>query len=137
MNDSTFKVCDLCGNTAGPGRNIKHNVDCPNHPDAIDDTPQPEPVASNVASFALAKADKGSKPNEHPALAALDLARDWVREANLTPTHCIVFLARANEDGSDGIKFFQSGDYRSHAQTGMVIEGLDMMRSTGTYYQGD
>lgn len=131
------KFCDLCGGISSLADNtIRHDPNCPNHPDAIDDTPV-EPVASNVASFALAKADKGSKPNEHPALAALDLARDWVREANLTPTHCIVFLARANKDGSDGIKFFQSGDYRSHAQTGMVIEGLDMMRSTGTYYQGD
>lgn len=130
------KFCDVCGGIPSLADNaIRHDPNCPNHPDAIDDTPQP--VASNVASFSLARANAGSKPKDHPALAALDLARDWVRESNLTPTHCIVFLARANEDGSDGIKFFQSGDYRSHAQTGMVIEGLDMMRSTGTYFEGD
>lgn len=131
------KSCDLCGGTWNvEDHAIRHAPQCPNHADAIDDTPV-EPVASNITSFSLARANAGSKPKDHPALAALDLARDWVRESNLTPTHCIVFLARANEDGSDGIKFFQSGDYRSHAQTGMVIEGLDMMRSTGTYYEGD
>lgn len=98
MTDEQFKVCDLCGNTAGPGRNIKHNVDCPNHPDALD---------------------------------ALQLARDWAEREERTPTHVVVFMATAHEGGGDGIKFFQSGDYRAHAQVGMVIEGLDLLRGSG------
>lgn len=111
---------------------IVHVSTCPLSPSYVE-----PPAASNVASFALAKADKGSKPAEHAVTDALDLARDWIRENARTPSHIIVFLARANEDGSDGIKYFQSGIYRSHAQVGMVIEGLEMMRGVGTYYEGD
>lgn len=128
------KFCEVCGGLPSVADlTIRHDPSCPNHPDAIDDTPT-EPIAppaGNVKSFALARAEKGAMPKSFPALDALQLARDWAEREERTPIHVVVFMATAHEGGGDGIKFFQSGDYRAHAQVGMVIEGLDLLRGSG------
>lgn len=81
MTDEQFKVCDLCGNTAGPGRNIKHNVDCPNHPDAIDDTPQdagkPLEIGNRQRPVAVASSDEHRflEPNRFAKCQSCGIAR--------------------------------------------------------------
>lgn len=133
------KFCDVCGGVASVSDMvIRHDPNCPNHADAIDDTPV-EPIRTTdggmqggtVKSLALARAQKGATPEMSPAMQALDIARDWVRESGIEPAHVIVFIAREYEEGADGIKYFQTGSYRPHAQVGMVIEGLDILRGSG------
>lgn len=126
------RVCDLCGaHAVGDELEIEHTPNCPNHRDAVDDTPQS--FGGNVASFALARADKGSKPREHRPEDALDLARAWIEQCGPedVPQHIIVFLGRTNSDNSSGTKYFQTGSFSSHGQVGLVIEGLDMLRDSG------
>lgn len=124
----TAKFCDFCNGVSHDGGKTDHEEACPLNPDNI---PPNEPVASNLRSIGLARANRGAYPGSVPAMAALDLARDWVRESGINPDHVIVFLASQQPDGADGIKFFQSGSYRPHAQTGMIHAGLDMMHGSG------
>lgn len=135
------KSCDLCGGQMNlEDHAIRHApecpnhpdaIECPNHPDAIDDTPEPPAVASNVASFALARADKGTKPREHRPEDALDLARAWIAECPTPPDHIIVFMGRTNSDNSSGTKYFQTGTFSAHGQVGLIIEGMEMLRNSG------
>lgn len=105
------------------GEVIRHRNGCPHA----------TPVASNIADFNLARADRGTKPREHAVEDALDLARAWMKECGPEnqPDHIIVFLGRTNRDNSSGTKYFQTGTFSSHAQVGLVYEGLDMLRHSG------
>lgn len=127
------RFCEICGaHAVGDEPTIEHTPHCPNNRDAIDDTPV-EPVASNVTSFTLARADRGSKPREHKVADALDLAREWMRLCGPEnqPDHIIVFLGRTNGDNSSGTKYFQTGSFSPHAQVGLVHEALDLLRNGG------
>lgn len=122
------RYCDICGgNPNFAEQTIVHRTDCPHHPDAIDDTPQPVP--SNVASFSLAKAVR-SRPREHGAMEALALAREWI-ETYGPADHVIVFIGKTNDDNSSGTKYFQTGSFSAHAQAGLIVEGMDMLRNSG------
>lgn len=138
------KFCEACGGIASDvDMSIRHDPNCPNHPDAIDDTPIDPALlgpssrviqqGGNVVGLALARVDTGAAkwPDDCPAMAALDMARDWVRKSGKNPDHVIVFLGKQTDDGADGIKFFQTGTYRSYAQVGMVHAGLDAMNQSG------
>lgn len=103
------------------------------HVDHEDNCPAKPVPDGRVVSFALARADKGSKPREHRPADALDLARAWLEEAGEEnqSQHIIVFLGRTNSDNSSGTKYFQTGSFSCHAQVGLVIEGLEMLRDSG------
>jgi hypothetical protein len=127
------RICDMCQARADDANmKIIHETDCPNHPDAVDDTPI-EQWPTNVTDFALARADKGSKPREHRPADALDLARAWMEKCgpDNQPDHIIIFLGRTHSDNSSGTKYFQTGNFGCHAQVGLVWEGLELLRSTG------
>lgn len=112
---------------------ITHNPNCPLSPSYRETErmiAKPAPVASNVASLRLARVDKGTHPRDYPAMEALDMARDWIREAGQGVDHIIVFLGRTNGDNSSGTKYFQSGSFSAHAQVGLVYEALDLLRNS-------
>lgn len=93
---------------------------------------RPAPVASNIADFALARADRGSRPRDHKADDALALARAWMDECGPEnqPDHIIVFMGRTTGDNGSGTKYFQTGSFSPHAQVGLVYEALDLLRNS-------
>lgn len=122
------RICDICrAHAVGDEQEIEHTPNCPHNPNR-----PAQPSDDRVVSFALARADKGSKPREHRPEDALDLARAWIEESGLeAPDHIIVFIGRTNGDNSSGTKYFQTGSFSPHAQVGLVYEGLDMIRESG------
>lgn len=134
MTNSQFPTgqeCAICGGVYNLyADRVYHAPTCPNFV-ALDAVEPSKP--SNVASFALARADRGSKPREHKPADALDLAREWMEQCgpDNQPDHIIVFMGRTNSDNSSGTKYFQTGNFSAHAQVGLVYEGLDMLRGSG------
>jgi hypothetical protein len=117
-------ICRYCDHRFLVGSDhVEHEANCPAKP----------VLGDNVKSLALARIDTGKAqwPDDCPAMSALDMARDWVRKSGKNPDHVIVFLGKQTEDGADGVKFFQTGTYRSYAQVGMVHAGLDAMNQSG------
>lgn len=130
-----FKVCDLCGNTAGPGRNIKHNTDCPNHPDAIDDTPVEPAAPARVASIGSARFDRAVHAEDVTPRDAVVAALEWIDACtpDEKPTHVIVMIGKDTLEfkTASGTKFFQAGTYRHHAQMGLCLEVMHRIRESG------
>lgn len=133
------KSCDLCGGTMNlEDHAIRHAVDCPNHPDAIDDTPV-EPIArpapARVASMAAARFDRAVHPEELTGRDALVAALDWwdACPPDDKPTHVIVLVGRdtPGQMTGSGTKFFQGGTYRHHAQMGLCLEAMHKIRESG------
>lgn len=86
----------------------------------------PDPIDFNSKRFA-AKED----PAEHSPLAALDAAREWYQNSEHKPDHIIVLLGRTTENNGSGTKYMQAGKYPHHAQMGLLLEGIDMIRGSG------
>lgn len=119
-------LCPGCDGAMDFANNIfRHSSGCP-----LNQVGRKNP--NIVVSLGLARADAGTKPREHKPTDALDLARAWIEESGLeAPDHIIVFLGRTNSDNSSGTKYFQTGSFSSHAQVGLVYEGLDLLRNSG------
>lgn len=134
------RVCDLCGGTWNvEDHAIRHAPQCPNHADAIDDTPV-EPIRpAPVASIAKARFEKASADDRKPEHAlprdALVVALDYVdsHAPGEGPTHIMVLIGRdAPENrGASGTTFYQAGTYRHHAQMGLCLEAMHMIRESG------
>lgn len=133
------KFCDVCGGIASEADlSIRHDPNCPNHPDAIDDTPV-EPIArpapAPVASLASARFDRAVHPEELTGRDALVAALDWwdACPPDEKPTHVIVMIGRdtPGKTTASGTKFFQAGTYRHHAQMGLCLEAMHQIRESG------
>jgi hypothetical protein len=134
------KYCSLCGAEAKYGEEFKHRLDCPNHPDAIDDTPV-EPIVKldnhsrPVASIGAARFDRATHPEEVSPRDALTAALDWVDglHDDDPATHIIVLIGRdtPEKQTASGTKFFQAGTYRHHAQMGLCLEAMHLIRESG------
>lgn len=131
------KFCDLCGGIPSLADNtIRHDPNCPNHPDAIDDTPvEPIRTAAPVASLASARFDRATHPEELTGRDALVAALAWWDScpADEKPTHVIVMIGRdtPGKTTASGTKFFQAGTYRHHAQMGLCLEAMHQIRESG------
>jgi hypothetical protein len=79
-------------------------------------------------SFTARRFDKNSDPAAHDPITALIVAREWIEQQENGPDHVIVFVGRTTEDGASGTKYFQAGQYPCHAQIGLIVEGLCMLR---------
>lgn len=70
-------------------------------------------------------------PAEFDPVTALDAAREWIEQCEEKPHHVIVLTGRVLKDGGCGTRFFQAGQYKYHAQIGLVHEGAQMIRDNG------
>lgn len=84
-----------------------------------------------ISSLQMARWHKESDPAAHAPTMALDAAYEAIRSGENSPDHIIVLFGRDAEDGGSGCRFFQAGKYKYHAQTGLLMEGLLMVRGDG------
>jgi hypothetical protein len=82
-------------------------------------------------SFIAHRFNKIGDPSAHDPVSALVVAQEWIAQQENKPHHVIVFVGRTTEDGSSGTKYFQAGNYPAHAQIGLCMEGMLMLRGSG------
>lgn len=86
----------------------------------------------NVSSLKVARFHKNRNPDAHEPVAALDAAYAWIKElGDAKPDHIIVAVGRVNEDGN-GTRYFQAGSFRYHAQIGLMLESIHLMREAAS-----
>lgn len=84
-----------------------------------------------VVDFAVARFHANGNTGAHDPITALDAAREWIEQCEEKPHHVIVLTGRVLEDESCGTRFFQAGQYKYHAQMGLLMEGMSMIRDNG------
>lgn len=132
------RFCEICGGAGYDMVNDKiiHRPECPNHPDAIDDTPI-EPIVraatAPVASIASARFDRAVHCEDVSPRDAIVAALEWVDKAEAKPAHVIVMIGQdtPGKATASGTKFFQAGTYRHHAQMGLCLEAMHLIRESG------
>lgn len=94
-------------------------------------TDEPPPAASLDA----ARFYKAGKPEFASSRSAIVAALEYYDScpADEKPTHIMVLVGRdASENlGASGTTFFQAGTYRHHAQMGLCLEAMHMIRESG------
>lgn len=107
---------------------ITHAPSCPNHPDKLN-------VPAPVASLASARFDHATHPEDLSGRDALIAALDWWDSCPVDekPTHVIVMIGQdtPGKATASGTKFFQAGTYRHHAQMGLCLEAMHLIRESG------
>lgn len=81
--------------------------------------------------IAVARFNKTDDPAKSRPLDALEAAKKWI-ESDVGAEHVIVLVGRTTEDGSSGTRFFQAGKYPHHATMGLCLEGMHMIRESGS-----
>lgn len=84
----------------------------------------------NVYNLSVARFHRNSDPAAHAATSALDAAWDWIKSLDHAPDHIIVLVGRDMPDGGNETKYFQAGNYKYHAQQGLCMEGMNMIRES-------
>lgn len=84
-----------------------------------------------ITNLNVVRFNRQMDPAEFDPVTALDAAREWIAECENKPDHVIVLTGRVLENGSCGTRFFQAGQYKYHAQIGLIMEGLNMLRDNG------
>lgn len=107
-----METCQICRRSI-----LDHDPGCPNR--------------STVASLVVKRFQKDDNPFAHDARAALEVAREWIDAQDEKPDHVIVLIGRTTPENSSGTKYFQSGKYPHHAQMGLMLEGMHMIRESG------
>lgn len=127
IKDNSFgQSCGFCkaGYDFSLGR-IVHAPDCPTYSD------QTRPVAS----MSSARFDRATHPEELSGRDAIVAALDWWDSCPVDekPTHVIVMIGRdlPRKATASGTKFFQAGTYRHHAQMGLCLEAMHLIRDSG------
>lgn len=89
-----------------------------------------KPTSLEVARFY--RAEKPEHTNPRSALVAALEFYDK-QPADDKPTHIMVLVGRdAKENlGASGTSFYQAGTYRHHAQMGLCLEAMHMIRDSG------
>lgn len=90
-----------------------------------------------VANLDAARFNRAEKPTDLTPRTALIAALEWVAEqeaAGVPIAHLIVLTGGDGPDhpGASRTRFFQAGTYRHHAQMGLCVEGMHMMRDSGS-----
>lgn len=82
----------------------------------------------SAARFENARYPQGLAP-----VSALDAVKKWISETpeEKRPQHIIILTGRTDAEGRSAHSFFQAGSYGSHAQTGMLFCGLELLRENG------
>lgn len=86
----------------------------------------------NISSIGVAKFDRATHPQGLSPRHALEKALADYDAVEKKPVHIIVMFGRDMEDGSSGTRYFQAGAYRHHAQMGLCLEAMHMMRESGS-----
>ena len=123
--------CGICGSIADTGQTLYHASDCPNHPDASGTSGNgPGP---RVASIASARFDRAVHCEDVSPRDAIVAALEWVDKAEAKPAHVIVMIGQdtPGKATASGTKFFQAGTYRHHAQMGLCLEAMHLIRESG------
>lgn len=98
-------------------------------------TDQPKPPSAIVSSIGAAQFKRTDKPAHLRPVTALDAAYEYVRDDNDIEnpiSHIIVIIGRdVGPEGCSGTMFKQAGSYRHHAQMGLCLEAMHMMRESG------
>lgn len=84
----------------------------------------------NVRNLNVARFNKIADPAAHDPTSALDAALEWIKSLDEKPQHIVVFVGQDFPDGSSGTRYFQAGSYRHHAQQGLCLEGIHMLRES-------
>lgn len=82
--------------------------------------------------LSAARFENGRFPNEVPLLSALDAVKKWILETpeDERPEHVIILTGRTDENGLSRHRFFQAGSYGGHAQTGLLVCGLEQLNGS-------
>lgn len=81
--------------------------------------------------IAVARFNKADNPAKSRPLDAIEAAKKWI-ESEGSAEHVIVLVGRTIEYGSSGTRFFQAGSYPHHATMGLCLEGMHMIRESGS-----
>ena len=81
--------------------------------------------------IAVARFNKTDDPAKSRPLDALEAAKKCI-ESEGSVEHVIVLVGRTMEDGSSGTRFFQAGSYPHHGMMGLCLEGMHMIRESGS-----
>jgi hypothetical protein len=85
-----------------------------------------------VASLDAARFHRAEHPAHLNPRTALVAALEWYDAQTEKPTHIQVLVGRdIGPEGCSGTKFFQAGAYRHHAQMGLCLETMEMIRESG------
>lgn len=83
----------------------------------------------NIADLGLARFARDMDPKKHNPLMALEAAKKWIIDQPEPADHVIILIGRTTGDNGSGTKFFQAGNYPHHAQMGLCLEGMELIRS--------
>lgn len=84
----------------------------------------------SISKLSVARFHKNTDPAAHNPTAALDAAYEAIRSGENTPDHIIVLFGRTTENNGSAHRYFQAGNYSYHAQTGLCMEGMLMIRES-------
>lgn len=133
MADSKFPVGQACAICKGEFNiattTVEHASDCPDHP-------AKKIAAARVASIGAARFARTDVPAHLDPRTAIEAALqsyDKKMEDGAKISHVIVIMGYDNpaHPSGSGTKFMQAGSYRHHAQMGLCLEGMEMIRDSG------
>jgi len=84
-----------------------------------------------ISSLAVARFNRDRRTEAHDPVTALDAAKEWIAECEEKPDHVIVLVGRTTKDGASATRYFQAGQYKFHAQYGLVMVGGNMILQDG------
>lgn len=82
-------------------------------------------------SFVARRFAKFGNPAAHDPRVVLDVAREWIDQQAEKPNHIIILIGRTTPENASATKYFQAGDYAHHAQMGLMLEAMHMVRGSG------
>jgi len=82
-----------------------------------------------VDELAIKRLEKCEDPAKTPLETVFDAGKAWALESNAD--HVIIIVGRNTDDGGSATRFFQGGNFRHHAQMGLLWEGQHMIRESG------
>ena len=89
-------------------------------------------VASSISSLDAKRFDRATHHSEIDPRTALMAALEWYDAQEEKPAHIAVLVGReVGDEGCSGTKFFQAGTYRHHAQMGLCLEAMHLIRESG------
>lgn len=85
-----------------------------------------------ITSFGIAKFDRATHPSNLEPRTALEKALSDYDAVDEKPMHIIVMVGRdIGDEGCSGTRYYQAGNYRHHAQMGLCLEAMHMIRESG------
>jgi len=126
MSTTLDPACGKCGGFFSFMEDrVVHKPGCPNAPIPLRPTP--------VSSLDAARFNRATHPAHLDPRTALLAALEWFDAQETKPLHIQILMGRdVGDECCSWTKFLQAGSYRHHAQMGLCLEAMNLIRESGT-----